>query len=154
MADYWSSLEVRRISRRRALVATGGARRGVPGRVRWQRDSSSGGDGSSLVTKPVDTSKTVGRGGTNKWYLNADPAGFDVHVGGVPKNNPKNPVYSNLVSAKPGYMKEPDFADYIPDIAKSWEWSPDALSLTLKIQPDAKWHNKAPVNGARSSWTT
>ena len=75
-----------------------------------QRDSSSGGDGSSLVTRPVDTSKTARRGGTNKWYLNADPANFDVHVGGVPKNNPKNLVYSNLVSAKPGYMKEPDFA--------------------------------------------
>jgi peptide/nickel transport system substrate-binding protein len=149
MADYWSTLDTARITRRRALVATGGAALGAAflAACGGSDKSSSDGDKSSLVQKPVDTSKTAKRGGVNKWYLNADPAGFDVHVGGVPKNNPKNLVYSNLVSAKPGYMKEPDFAEYIPDIAKSWEWSPDALSLTLKIQPDAKWHNKAPVNG-------
>src|SRR3954471_19941767 len=152
--DYWSAIGAHRLSRRRALVTTGAGALGAAflaacGGSDSDKGSSSSGGGnkSALVTTPVDTSKTAKRGGTNKWFLNSEPAGFDLHVGGNPKNNPKNLVYSNLVSAKPGLGKEPDYSDYIPDIAKSWEWSPDALLLTVKIQPNAKWHNKAPVNG-------
>ena len=91
--------------------------------------------------------KQAKRGGTNKWFLGSEPNGFDVHIGGAPKNPPTTLVYSNLFAEKPGYLQEQDYSDYIPDIAKSWEWSPDGLQLTVKIQPDAKWHNKAPVNG-------
>src|SRR6185503_7081948 len=145
---YWSTLDTARITRRRALTVTGGVALGAAFLAACGgSDKPSSGDQSSLVQKPVDTSKTAKRGGVNKWYLNSEPAGFDIHVGGNPKNHPKNLVYSNLVSAKPGFMKEPDFSEYIPDIAKSWEWSPDAMSLTVKIQPNARWHDKAPVNG-------
>ena len=33
------------------------------------------------------------------------------------------------------------------DLVASWEFTPDALSLTMNVQPNAKWHNKPPVNG-------
>ncbi|HLF78426.1 MAG TPA: ABC transporter substrate-binding protein [Dehalococcoidia bacterium] len=145
--DYWSKVGKQRLSRRRALIVAGGAAAAGAFLVACGGSDESSGDKSDLVTQPVDTSKQAKRGGTNKWYLNADPAGFDVHVGGVPKNNPKNLVYSNLVSAKPGYMKAPDFSEYIPDIAQSWEWSPDGMQLMVKIQPNAKWHDKPPING-------
>jgi peptide/nickel transport system substrate-binding protein len=114
--------------------------------------TSSGSTGSTgatsdLIFQPVDTAKQAKRGGTNKWFLGSEPNGFDVHIGGAPKNPPTNLVYSNLFAEKPGYLQEQDYSDYIPDIAKSWEWSPDGLQLTVKIQPNAKWHNKPPING-------
>src|SRR4051794_23903573 len=123
--DYWSAIGRHRLSRRRALVTMGAGALGAAflaacgGSDSDKGSSSSSGNKSGLVQAPVDTSKTAKRGGTNKWFLNSEPAGFDLHVGGNPKNNPKNLVYSNLVSAKPGVGKEPDYSDYIPDIAKS-----------------------------------
>jgi peptide/nickel transport system substrate-binding protein len=35
----------------------------------------------------------------------------------------------------------------IGDVAESWEWSPDRLTLTLKIRNDVRFHPIAPVNG-------
>src|SRR5262249_46953013 len=37
--------------------------------------------------------------------------------------------------------------EIIPDLAESWEVSPDGLQIALKLRPGVKWHNKAPVNG-------
>jgi peptide/nickel transport system substrate-binding protein len=137
------------LTRRRAIAATSAtaAAAAFLAACGGSDNGSSGSDSSSLITKPTDTSKTAKRGGTMKWYLSAEPAGFDLHVGGAPKNPPKNLTVSNLVSAKPGYLAEPDYSEYIPDIAKSWELAPGGLSVTFKIQTNAKWHNKPPVNG-------
>ena len=35
----------------------------------------------------------------------------------------------------------------IGDIGESWEFSPDGLTMTVKVRQGVKWHNKAPVNG-------
>lgn len=147
-SNYWSNVLTKQLSRRRALAATGGSAAAAAFLAACGGDDAGGGEeSSSLVSKPIDTSKQAARGGTLKWFLTAEPAGFDLHVGGAPKNPPKNLTVSNLVSAKPGYLEEQDFSDYIPDIAQSWEWAPDGLSITFKIQPNAKWHNKPPING-------
>ena len=53
------------------------------------------------------------------------PAGFDIHVGGAPKNAPKNLVYSNLVSSKPGYLQAQDFSDFIPGWRTVWLADPE-----------------------------
>jgi peptide/nickel transport system substrate-binding protein len=145
--SYWSNVTSKRLSRRRALAASGATAAAAAFLAACGGDEQSGSDSGGLVTKPADTSKQAKRGGTSKWYLSAEPAGFDLHVGGAPKNPPKNLTVSNLVSAKPGHLTEPDFSEYIPDIAQSWEWAPDGLSITFKIQPNAKWHNKPPING-------
>src|SRR6266545_812915 len=150
MTTYWHDVSKTQLSRRRALAASGATVAAAALLAACGSSKSSGGgsaDQNKLVSPPVDTSKQAKRGGTSKWYLGAEPAGFDIHVGGAPKNAPKNLVYSNLVGSKPGYLQAQDYSDFIPDIAQSWEWSPDALSLTVKIQPNARWHNKPPVNG-------
>src|SRR5262249_4700330 len=56
-------------------------------------------------------------------------------------------VYSDLIMSKPGHLGQPGYADYLPDAAQSWETSPDGLTITFKLRPGIKWHNKAPVNG-------
>ena len=146
--SYWDGTHAARLTRRRAIAVTGAATAGAALLAACGGDDASGGrDASSLVDEARDTSRQAKRGGVNKWFLTADAAGFDLHVGGAPKNNPKNLTVSNLVSAKPGYLEEQDFSDYVPDIARSWEWAADGLSITFKIQPNAKWHNKPPING-------
>ena len=40
-----------------------------------------------------------------------------------------------------------DGSEIVPDLVASWEIAPDVLSATLTVQPNAKWHNKPPVNG-------
>lgn len=34
---------------------------------------------------------------------------------------------------------------FVPELAESWTWSPDSLSIAFKIHPDAKWHDGKPV---------
>ena len=53
-----------------------------------------------------------------------------------------------MINEKPGYL-EPPKGELYGDLAQSWEVSPDRLTITIKIKPDIKWHNKAPVNGRK-----
>jgi ABC-type transport system substrate-binding protein len=56
-------------------------------------------------------------------------------------------VYSDLFMQRPGYLEEPTYTEFDPDIAESWEFSPDRLQVTFKIRQAVKWHDKSPVNG-------
>ena len=47
---------------------------------------------------------------------------------------------------QPGYLN-PTENVVAPDLAESWETSPDGLQITMKLRQGVKWHNKAPVNG-------
>ncbi|MFN8619963.1 MAG: ABC transporter substrate-binding protein [Chloroflexota bacterium] len=38
-----------------------------------------------------------------------------------------------------------DESTFIPDLADSWEVSPDATTFTFKLNPDAVWHDGTPV---------
>jgi peptide/nickel transport system substrate-binding protein len=172
-SSYWTKVLSRRITRRRGLIASSAALGGAAflaacgdddddaGSTGSTSSSSSGtssgssassGSSSSastsgLLAEPVDTSKQAVRGGVSKWYVIAEPPGFDVHVGGAPKNPPVNLTIGTLVSDKPGHLEPLDYSEYSPDIAESWEWAPDGLSITFKIRQGVKWHNKPPVNG-------
>jgi len=104
-------------------------------------------DKTGLISKPVDTSKQAKRGGVSKFYFGSESAAFDIHLGGAaPLNVPRSMVYSDFISEKPGYLGPPEYKEYIPDLAESWEWSPDGLQLTFKLRPGVKWHNKPPIN--------
>src|SRR6266550_6799173 len=97
--SYWDKIVETRLSRRRALATTGAAAAGAAFLAACGGgDKGGSGNKSGVVSEPADTSKQAKRGGTSKWYLGSEPAGFDIHVGGAPKNPPKNLVYSNLVS--------------------------------------------------------
>jgi ABC-type transport system substrate-binding protein len=116
------------------LAACGGSDSGSGG--------SSGGEskdaGSGLLFKAQDSSKTAKRGGTWKSFLVRDPQNFDLY-NFDPFSQPfANTVGSKLVKSKPGFMEDPSLA-VEPDVAQSWEISPDKLTVTFKLNPAAKW---------------
>src|SRR6476659_8197146 len=117
---YWSSLTSSRLSRRRALVASGALAGGAA---------------------------FLAACGGSKWLFTSENATLDIHFAGAPLNTPRCMCYSDLIMSKPGYMGQPEYKDYLPDLAQSWEVSPDKLMITFKLNPGVKWHNKAPVNG-------
>src|SRR3954447_26604818 len=155
MADYWNKMTASRISRRRAIVRTGSAAAAALLLAACggsdSGGSSGGGGGSSdkksLIAQPVDTTKSAKKGGVAKWFGPAEPAHFDVSQGLSPLNTPNNLITSLLVNEKAGYLKSPEYSEVVPDLAESWEWSPDKLTLTMKVRDGVKWHNKAPING-------
>jgi peptide/nickel transport system substrate-binding protein len=146
---YWSSVLDKRIGRRRALVATGATALGAAFLAACGGSSDSGGESgqsSKIVQTPIDTSKQAKKGGVLKDRNFGDPPSLDVIQATVSWNPFGFSVYNSLVAPEPGYLK-PAGESLLPDIAESWETSPDGLTITLKIRQNVKWHNKAPVNG-------
>ncbi len=152
-SNYWSGVLATRVTRRRGMAFTGGATLSAAflaacGGGSSSNSSSGGGskDQSGIVTKPVDTSKDAKRGGILKDKTNADITSMDVQQPLAPLNIPARHVYSTLVRQKAGYLQGTS-TDLSPDLAESWELSPDGLQITMKLRANAKWHNNAPVNG-------
>ncbi len=151
-SSYWSGLVGRRVSRRRAI--TGGSAAAVAAAILaacgGSGSKSSGGDAKSdksgLIVQPTDTTKQAKKGGVLKHYVGTEPAHLDVAIDQA-SYTAKNYVYGQLTSDMPGHLKRPDYADVTHELAESWEWSPDRLTLTMKIRQGVNWHNRAPVNG-------
>jgi peptide/nickel transport system substrate-binding protein len=101
---------------------------------------------SDLVAKPVDTLATAVRGGTILDRTLADPPSFDPYTANNPWNAIGPQVYSSLVQFKPGHL-EPSKNEIVPDLVESWEYSPDHLTLTMKLRKGVQWHNRPPING-------
>jgi peptide/nickel transport system substrate-binding protein len=160
--NYWNRVLNGRVSRRRALTATGAAGLSAAflaacGGSDSGGSSSSSGSGSSstgvkndksgLVSPTVDTSKQAKRGGTKKWYIGADVnQGWDVHIGSSAMEPIQTPSMGTLVLDKAGYLKGTDHTQE-GDIAESWEFSPDKLTLTFKLRKGVKFAPIDPVNG-------
>ena len=139
--NYWSRILSGRVSRRRAIAATGGSAAAALllaacGSSSGGSSSGSGGtkeDKSSIVVKPVDSTKEAKRGGTIKDKTNADITSMDVQQPMAPLNLPARHVYSTLVRQKAGYIQGTS-SELSPDFAQSWETSPDGLQITMKLR--------------------
>jgi peptide/nickel transport system substrate-binding protein len=145
-----------RISRRKALAATGVTTAAAAFLAACGSDDdgdSGGGDGggsggkTTLATKTEDTIKEAKRGGILKDRTNADISSMDAQQPIAPLNYPAKHVYSTLTRLKAPYLQADTTFELSPDFAQSWEVAPDGLSITFKLRPNAKWHNKPPVNG-------
>jgi peptide/nickel transport system substrate-binding protein len=58
-----------------------------------------------------------------------------------------NMVYNRLISVKRGPQADPFKIELQPELAQSWERTPDGLTFTFKMRNDVKWQNLAPLNG-------
>ena len=147
--SYWSNLTSKPIGRRRALAAgtatTAAALLAACGSGK-SSSGGAGGDKTSLVTQPVETTKQAKRGGIMKDRQYADPPSLDILTANNPWYSTGYAVYNSLVQYEPGYLK-PSQNEMAPDLAESWEYSPDGLQITLKLRQGVKFHNKPPVNG-------
>jgi peptide/nickel transport system substrate-binding protein len=67
------------------------------------------------------------------------PAGGTIQVG--------NMVYNRLLGFVNGPEADPLKLELKPELAQSWERTPDGLRYTFKIAPNVKWQNLDPLNG-------
>jgi len=58
-----------------------------------------------------------------------------------------NLIYNRLLAIKGGPEANPFKIEIVPELAKSWEVTPDGLTYNFKLQEGVKWHNVAPLNG-------
>ncbi|HRC62144.1 MAG TPA: ABC transporter substrate-binding protein [Dehalococcoidia bacterium] len=95
-----------------------------------------------------EPNKTAKDGGTMTVGVSWDVSTFDQAksaAGGtitVP-----NIVADRLIGFKSGVNYDRLKLELKPELATSWERSPDGLIYTFKIRPNVKWQNVAPVNG-------
>jgi ABC-type transport system substrate-binding protein len=145
--SYWNRTLTRRLSRRRALAGTSGAALGAALLAACGgSDGESGQAQSSLVAKIEDSTKQAKRGGIYKASIATDAGSWDPHVRGAWFGTLGGMLYSRLTVVKMGQGQATD-GEIVGDLAESWELSPDGLTATFKLRPNAKWQPVAPVNG-------
>jgi len=144
-ASYWNRLIDQRLSRRRALAATGAVALGAVILAACGSDKEPGpkGNKSSLVAAVVDETKSIKRGGVLKRIVSAEWQPFDPMLSVA---IPLGRIYSRLFKVKGGHL-EPTTGSVEGDLAESWELSPDKLQLTVKMSNKAKFHPFPPVSG-------
>jgi ABC-type transport system substrate-binding protein len=145
-ATYWGRQLDRRLSRRRALASAGAVAAGVTLLAACGNDEGGEEAAPSKVVPVVDTTKQAKRGGIFKGYRTQDALTWDPHVTSSQWTPPLAVVYGRLMILKPGVTKDSD-GEPQGNHAESWEFSPDRLTLTMKLRPDIKWHNLPPVSG-------
>jgi peptide/nickel transport system substrate-binding protein len=143
--NYWSKLSSRRIGRRRGLAVTGGAAAAAAVLSACGGSSGEDEDQSGLLSQPTDTTKQAKRGGVMRDRTHQDVQTLDILTSNAPHNSIGPHVYSALLQFEPGYLK-PSQRNVIGDLAESWEWSQDGLSIVMKLRQGVKWHNKPPLN--------
>jgi peptide/nickel transport system substrate-binding protein len=157
MADstgtYWTRILTKRLRRRRALAVTGGTAAGLLLAACGGSDSSEEGQGqasrdaSGLLTELTDETKSAQRGGTLKSFLAFDQQSFDPMFTSLP-----NQVFTNMVYGQfwhyPGGRLQSSDGSLDGDLAESWEFSPDRLEMTIKLNPKARFGTTPTVPGA------
>ncbi len=147
--DYWERWQ-RRLSRRQLLAGAAGAGIGSL----WLAACGGKKPAAPSGAAPASGSRqaTPKPGGTFNTYIKAEPVSLDPQVVTYPTGEEiASAVMSRLFRYKTGMRSGPrpnliDDIESEPDLAVSGE-SPDALTWTIKLRPDAKFQNIAPVNG-------
>ncbi len=151
---FWAQGLSQRLSRRRAIAGTGGAALGAAFLAACGGGGSSSGSAgtkeeknvSSLVTQQKDTTKEAKKGGTLKFSLPADIPNFDGHILSFTDAQQVLLNFNRLTRIKPGVLELSD-GTVTGDAIESWEFSPDKLTLTMKVRQNLGMPNIPPVNG-------
>jgi peptide/nickel transport system substrate-binding protein len=119
---------------------------GTSGSSTGSTAGGSGGKAASLITQPTDTTSVAKKGGVVKYHHYTDISSFEPGLANAPNEYVKELTNAWLLSQKAGHL-QPGTNEIGPDMAESWEVSPDKLTLTFKMRQGVTWHNKPPVNG-------
>lgn len=139
------------IGRRRLISGATGA--GLAGLIAAACGGSDDAKPSGAAVAPtveqqkLDTTAQAQPGGTYQGFVTQDVTGFDPI--GATANRDRTEAgwaYSRLFKFKPG-VNELSKGEVEGDIVESWEINPDALQITMKLRPNAKWDPRAPTNG-------
>jgi peptide/nickel transport system substrate-binding protein len=143
--NWWQRSSAGRMSRRRLLARVGAGTAGLA-------SATALGCGSSKPAAQPNSKSPAAQaprpGGTLSVSQISSPTTFDVQrTTSFYTIQPAGAVQSRLMQFKTGVdPKVAEDHDVEGDLALSAE-SPDALTWTVKLRPDAKYHNVAPVNG-------
>ena len=156
-AEYWMRWAQRRRSRRAALGSIAATSAGLSlaglfaGACATNKKSSSGSSGTPAGTQTA-AGKPVYGGVFNTFFNGSDVTNIDPQVVSFPTNDQIcSAAMSRPFRFKTGTRPGPNpnlinDGESEPDLALSAE-SPDAITWTIKLRPDAKFQNIAPVNG-------
>jgi peptide/nickel transport system substrate-binding protein len=97
---------------------------------------------------PEPTGKTPKAGGTFTVAASWDVGPFDpVSAAAGGSITVPNAVYNRLAGFSTGPGVDTTTLKLEPELAASWERSPDGLTITFKVRPGIKWQNVAPLSG-------
>jgi peptide/nickel transport system substrate-binding protein len=83
-------------------------------------------------------------GGILHLYQRDNPASASIHEEATYSTNvPFMGIFNNLVIYKQDVPQNSD-ASIEPELASSWAWSPDNLTLSFKLREGVKWHDDKP----------
>jgi peptide/nickel transport system substrate-binding protein len=91
--------------------------------------------------------ETPRRGGTFIQVVGAEPSSL---VGIISSDSPDQMVAAQVFS---GLLDQDALGKLIPDLAEKWEVSPDGLTLTFQLNPNAKFHDGVPVTAEDAAFT-
>ena len=117
----------------------------------WDYEAAAKADGAPFPYDHAEPAEEPQRGGTfvlNMATLGSTIATWDPRVSTAGSTlTPQNTVTSRLLVYKMGPGVNKYTVELAPEMARSWEQSPDGLTYTFKLATNAKFHNKPPVNG-------
>ena len=161
--SYWQKMVWQRLSRRRALAATGAGVLGAAFLAACGGDDDGDGGGRSPTATPsgftvtkVNSSSGAVRGGIYKSWVDGDEPNLDSLTNsraGPTVSGPAEPANSRLFRPEEVAQdntvtdRKPSSQVIVGDVASSWELPDDGLTLTVKVNPDAKFDPRAPTNG-------
>jgi peptide/nickel transport system substrate-binding protein len=93
------------------------------------------------------------RGGTVVTGWISEPGGVNYLIlsNSQPTNEMLFRVFLHLIEEQADFQEHPP--TFAPQLAKSWEWSPDHKTLTFHLRDDVVWTDGVPVTAEDVRWT-